>query len=252
MTWRVVSASAIGTSHAATGQDCQDSCWAQVALGANNDTLVVFVSDGAGSALRGGDGAELAMQVAADFIHQKLAQPEFGLNDEFAVECVIAIRERIFRQAELDGLKARDFACTFLGLISSRQGTLLMQIGDGGIVVDFGAGLELPIIPMTGEYANMTHFVTEEDALGVLVSKTFSEQVIKVAAFSDGIQRLALQMDTNTPHSPFFAPLFDVLTKAGTDKEDQLHRAMENFLNSDAINERTDDDKTLVLAVLAV
>ena len=32
-----------------------------------------------------------------------------------------------------------------------------MQIGDGGVVVDLGHGLQLPLTPMAGEYANMTH-----------------------------------------------------------------------------------------------
>lgn len=40
-----------------------------------------------------------------------------------------------------------------------------MQIGDGGVVVDFGHGLQLPLTPMVGEYANMTHFITDEDAV---------------------------------------------------------------------------------------
>lgn len=153
MTWRVVAASTIGTSHVAANQECQDSCWAQVDQTPGRPAILsIFVADGAGSALRGGQGAELAIQAAADFMAQKLAIPEFGLSDEMAVECVMAVRAKIYARAEEENLKARDFACTFLGLISSAQGTLILQIGDGGIVVDVGNGLEVPIIPMSGEY----------------------------------------------------------------------------------------------------
>jgi hypothetical protein len=212
--------------------------------------LSLFVADGAGSALRGGDGAELAIHAAADFIAEKLAQSEIRLGDELAVECVMAVRGRIYAQAEKQGLAARDYACTLLGVLSSLQGTLVMQIGDGGIVVDIGSGLEVPVVPMSGEYANMTHFVTDEDAINTLVAKVFPSKAFKVAAFTDGIQRLALNMATNTAHTPFFAPLFQVLSTATIEQEDQLQAALVNFLNSASVNERTDDDKTFALAVL--
>lgn len=251
MTWRVAAACAAGTSHGVTGEPCQDSCWAQVDTPDNGvATLSIFVADGAGSAKRGGQGAELAIEAAASFLVKKLAEPEFALSDEFAVECIVAIRERIYGVASQEGLSARDFACTFLGVISSTQGTLVFQIGDGGVVLDIGNGLQVPIVPMVGEYANMTHFVTDEDAVSILVTKSFQRRASKVAAFSDGLQRLALNMADNTAHEPFFTSKFDVLAKASAEQEDQVRLALESFLNSDAINERTDDDKTLALAVL--
>jgi hypothetical protein len=207
------------------------------------------VSDGAGSATRGGEGAELAIQAAAAFIENKLKLAEFGFNDEFAVECCISIREKLFEKAEATGFLARDFACTFLGVLCSNQATLVMQIGDGGVVIDVGNGLEVPIVPMAGEYANMTHFVTDEDAIGTLVTKIFPAPAIRVAAFSDGLQRLALNMATNTAHEPFFDPFFKVLASVSTEQEEQLQGALATFLGSAAVNERTDDDKTLALAV---
>ena len=234
-----------------TGEPCQDSCWAQVDIPTSGTaTLSIFVSDGAGSAKRGGQGAELAIEAAASFLVEKLAQHEFALSDDFAVECVDAVRERIYAAAAQEGLTARDFACTFLGLISSKNGTLLFQIGDGGIAVDVGNGLEIPVVPMSGEYANMTNFVTDENAMGIMISKSFSEPAVRAAAFSDGIQRLAMNMVTNTPHEPFFTPKFNVLASVSEDQEDQVRNALEEFLSSAAVNERTDDDKTLALAVL--
>lgn len=251
VTWRVVAGSAAGTSHIATGLDCQDSCWAQVDTPAGKTAVLsIFVADGAGSAKHGGEGAELAINAAAEFMQKKVAMPEFGLGDDFAVDCVMAIRAVLFSAAEKAKVRAREFACTFLGIVSTNLGTLIMQIGDGGIVVDVGNGLEVPIAPMSGEYANMTHFITDEDAVDRLESHAFSKPVLKAAAFSDGVQRLALQMDTNTAHEPFFAPFFKVLSTATAEQEDQLQDALMRFLNSEAVNERTDDDKTLALAVL--
>lgn len=252
MSWRVVGASEVGTSHVALGRGCEDSCWAQVGVTASGmPFLQIFVADGAGSASNGGEGADLAIQAAADFVEKKLRLAEFGLSDELATQCVMAVREKIYARADAVGLKARDFACTFLGVLSCKLGTLVLQIGDGGIVVDVGHGLEVPVVPMTGEYANMTHFLTDEDAVNQMVTKTYPEEALRVAVFSDGLQRLALNMADNTAHEPFFANFFKVLGAATSEQEDQLHSALVRFLQSPAVNDRTDDDKTLTLAVLS-
>ncbi|WP_432763902.1 protein phosphatase 2C domain-containing protein, partial [Escherichia coli] len=72
----------------------------------------------------------------ADEINPKNVQGgELGLNDVLATDIVLTIRQRLFAEAEAKELAVRDFACTFLGLISSANGTLIMQIGDGGVVV---------------------------------------------------------------------------------------------------------------------
>ncbi len=251
MNWRTVAASAVGTSHIALGDPCQDSCLASVEQMSDGQPLLsIFVSDGAGSASYGGDGAELAIEASAAFVSSRCTSPHFTLNDEFAAECVMAVRERLYAEAEKHGRRVRDYACTFLGVLSSSQGTLIMQIGDGGVVVDVGVGLQVPVVPMSGEYANMTHFVTDDDAIDLLASRVFPDKARKVAVFTDGIQRLALNMGTNTAHEPFFAPFFLVLANTPADQEDRLQPALSQYLNSEAINQRTDDDKTLALAVL--
>lgn len=251
MNWCVVAASAIGTSHLISGDDCQDSCLAHVLVSPNRTPLLfIAVADGAGSAFCGGDGAELAIESSATFVAEKYALPEFALNDEFAIECAMAVRQRIYAEAEAKGNRARDYACTFICVLSSSQGTLVMQIGDGGIALDLGQGLQVPIVPMAGEYANMTNFITDEDALDTLKFETFLQMATRVAVFSDGVQRLALNMANNTAHEPFFEPFFKVLSTAAPEKEEQLRSALANFLTSESVNARTDDDKTLAFAVL--
>jgi hypothetical protein len=94
----------------------------------------------------------------------------------------------------------------------------------------------------------MTNFVTDENAIDVLAVTILPARPEKVAVFSDGIQRLALNMATNTAHAPFFTPFFTVLATATAAQEDHLQAELARFLQSSAVNERTDDDKTLALA----
>jgi Protein phosphatase 2C len=250
LSWRVLAASAIGTSHLADNRTCEDSCWANVDVTPNGPFLSMFVADGAGSAGHGGEGADLAIQAAAEFVGFKLKTPEFAISDGLAADLLTAIRDRIRSESDRRELKVRDFACTFLGLLGSSAATLVMQVGDGGIALDIGNGLEIPIAPMTGEYANMTHFVTEDDAIDVLVAKSYPSQAIRAAIFSDGLQRLAIHMATNTPHPPFFNRFFRVMTESSEENQDEIHNALVRFLQSPSVNERTDDDKTIALAVM--
>jgi hypothetical protein len=56
-------------------------------------------------------------------------------------------------------------------------------------------------------------------------------------------------MSTLAVHEPFFTPFFKVLHSVPAEREDELAPLLVKFLASDPVNERTDDDKTLALAV---
>ncbi|VUS45930.1 PP2C family serine/threonine-protein phosphatase [Klebsiella spallanzanii] len=250
MTWRLVYGSEVGTSHLSTQTPCQDRCLARVdMLNDGQPLLSLFVSDGAGSAQRGGEGAELAVEAASTWLAGRVRQGAFELNEALAVDIVLVIKERILAVAAAHSLIARDYACTFLGVISMENATLIMQIGDGGVAVDCGEGLEVPLVPMTGEYANMTWFVTDEDAVNVLETHFMPARALKVAAFTDGIQRLALNLTDNTPYEPFFTPFFNVMASVSPQQAAMLPDLLVEFLGSPSVNERTDDDKTLALAL---
>ena len=61
---------------------------------------------------------------------------------------------------------------------------------------------------------------------------------------TDGIQLLAVRYADNTAHEPFFEPLFEF-----AENPNSSNAELEEFLRSERVCERTDDDKTLVLAV---
>ena len=123
---------------------------------------------------------------------------------------------------------------------------MFAQIGDGAIVISSCETYETVFHPQSGEYLNTTNFLTDVDFEKKLEIRVVNARVSDVALFTDGLERLALRMSDCTPHEPFFRPMFDSLRTA--DNADDLREPLHQFLNSDPVNERTDDDKTLVLA----
>lgn len=243
--WKIIRASVVGTSHVDSNLPCQDDCYADVIL----DYLVCLVSDGAGSAKEGGKGAELACITARSSIEATLGNLSSSSLDETHVkEWIKDIRRAIDETADANALTARDYACTLLGAVVSPNKAVFFQIGDGAIVASSGYAQGVVFWPDSGLYANMTNFVTEEDALAHLHISVTSARIDEMALFSDGLQRLALSFEQRTPHIPFFEPMLNVLRRQKPVECEALDEQLDRFLNSSQINGRTDDDKTLVLA----
>ncbi|WP_197322565.1 protein phosphatase 2C domain-containing protein, partial [Escherichia coli] len=96
MSWRLVYASAVGTSHISADLPCQDACQMQVAwLNDQQPLLVMFLADGAGSVSQGGEGATLAVNEAMAYMSQKVQGGELGLNDILATDIVLTVRQRL-------------------------------------------------------------------------------------------------------------------------------------------------------------
>jgi serine/threonine protein phosphatase PrpC len=256
MTWRIVQASSVGTSHIEHGEVCQDECLAVTFCAPDREEYFLgIVSDGAGSASHGRFGAEVACARGIDVIEQWVRQ-EASLSKltwRTVTSWIVDIRQHICHAAETKGLTPRDVACTLLGAIVGTKAAAFFQVGDGAIVIGVGDSFHPVFWPDAGEYANMTHFITDENALEHLrrkiwVSSLETSLPDEVAMFSDGLQRLALVYESLTAYKPFFAPMFHTLRKANLAACDMLSDQLAHFLSSSKINERTDDDKTLVLA----
>ena len=103
--------------------------------------------------------------------------------------------------------------------------------------------------PQQGEYENTTYFATQKSAKTFLQHRLYVDRFFEeVAVFTDGLQRLALHYQTQTAYAPFFRPFFSVLRRLETEHDDRYDESLHAFLNSNRVNERTDDDKTLILA----
>lgn len=140
----------------------------------------------------------------------------------------------------------REFATTLLLAVVTPEWVAAVQVGDGAVVVEDGAGdLRTLTTPEHGEYLNETAFITSSDYLARAQYAVWRHDGLRsVALLTDGLELLALDLARNVPHAPFFRPLF-----AFAAAPDSTEEELAAFLRSERVCARTDDDKTLVLAV---
>lgn len=147
-----------------------------------------------------------------------------------------------------DSYSVNDLACTLLVFIATPNWISAMQIGDGFIVVHpEEEEYQLLFPPDKGEFINETTFVTSVNALNDMQVCVKPGKQRFICASTDGLERVAIQMNNWTPFPPFFKPLEEYLCETtNPEKEDEYIR---NFLESDRLNAHTNDDKTLLLCL---
>lgn len=243
MSWTVLGESITGTSHRARNTPCQDS-FRFSTFGPMGEWLIIVAADGAGSASHSEVGATLACD---EFVRQVEAfQPDQCLSRKDMTQLFTEVRNALFAEAERLNVRPRELACTALLALVGPTSAAFAQLGDGAIVFGQDQGFRVVFWPEPAEYANATDFLTDDSFADLIQYETVTDTIVEVAVLTDGLQRVALDYTARVAYTGFFRPLFNELRKA-TDTE-SLAEPFRKFLNSDRVNERTDDDKTLVIA----
>lgn len=252
LTWHLAWASVRGTAHEQDGSDCQDSCNAGVFRNSSGEwVLAAIAADGAGSAKAGGNAAEAVctygLHLVETFVQNDALTSEH-LTEQRMFEWARDMRQHLLTLAEHAGQTPRDWACTLLAAVCTRSVAAYLQVGDGAIVARCGGADAVVYWPSSGEYANETFFLTDEDGLQRLQVSVTETVPSALALLTDGLQRLALNYSARTAHSAFFSPLFGELQCAASIDPGEFEGRLQRLLASPQVNARTDDDKTLVLA----
>jgi Protein phosphatase 2C len=230
-------ASVAGASHARRGTPCQDA----FAIERSDGSLVIAVADGLGSAPRADLGAVAAVQAAADAALDHLdREPERA-----ALEGLVAARHALERVGRCG--RITDVACTLMVVVSTgRIG--IAHIGDGAVVGSHEGRFAVLSPPGASEYVNEVDSLAADDWTDNVRCCAGLDGIDAVAVFTDGMQHAALRKDAGrlSAHEGFFGPLFSFLREAPDDGEQQLVRLLEG----PKISEHSDDDKTLVLALV--
>ncbi|MBX3426524.1 MAG: protein phosphatase 2C domain-containing protein [Pirellulales bacterium] len=246
--WRFLAQSVTGASHAAAELPCQDSHAVAVVGEGDAAALVACVADGAGSAPHSDQGSAIACEslLASARRHYAEAGSFAELDEPTVVAWVAEARQNVARRAEELACDPRDLATTICAAVVGPERAVFFQLGDGAMVVSRQGVHGVVFWPQSGEYANTTNFLTADKFEQKLEFAVAPGRIEELALMTDGLERLALQFDARTPHLPFFAPLFKAIVS--DQDEETLAADLATFLRSPAIESRSHDDKTLVLA----
>ena len=248
--WEFVTATVKGTSHLANEVTCQDYNACRTVHKGKSETIILVVSDGAGSSARSEEGsAFLCDKFVRDVTRNlKSGRTVADFDKQFFEDWLSEFQKELLEISKEDPKGLKEFACTFLGAIVGDSQVCFVQIGDGAIVFkDEHTQYDFAFLPQRGEYVNQTFFATDEKASGFLEYQNFERRIDEIAIFSDGLQNLLIDLSTSTVNNDFFRQWFNWLCT--TPNLESRRLALEAYLQSPKINERTDDDKTLVLAV---
>lgn len=242
--WRWAAASRIGTSHLKSGTRKQD---AFAATRLAFDTFCFIVSDGAGSASHGGQGASLICRSLTANFRAWFAENENIPDDEQVMAWVDDLRDRLALVAQRRGLGLRQFAATLVLLVIKSGELLALQVGDSALVGRRDGEWEAICWPENGEFASTTYFVTDDPEVRIR-SARLALDYDAFALFSDGIENVALDHLHVQPFARFFDPMIKPVDAAAeTGKLRELSAALGRYLDSASLCERTDDDKSLIL-----
>lgn len=245
--WTWAAARRCGTSHVKAGTPCEDAH--RVVATCEGAALIAVVSDGAGSAQYGGAGAFITARTLAAAASAHMATGAALPVEEQLWSWLDDTRDQIGTAAAMRRAQPRDFAATLVMAVASDAGTLLALVGDGAAAVRNETKWSVPSWPEHGEYASTTYFVTDEPAARLRLVK-LDRRPDALVLMSDGLERLALDFGSQVPHLPFFDAIVGPVERSEAIGQDaRLSRSLAAYIDSAAVNARTDDDKSLVIAV---
>lgn len=230
-----------GKSHRERHVPCDDYA---LALHLPNGVLIAVVCDGAGSAKSSREGSRCAAEHFVEHVARRM--DECKSLDELAREGAAAARSGVEKMATRWDRQSAEFATTIIGAICTLDQTAVVQLGDGCAVLwDAEGVLSMPTLPMKGEFANSTYFLTN-DHWDRSIQVALAPACEFLAIFSDGLASLIVG-DGNVPHLPFFERLRDNVRKAGNGSG--IEEDIASLYRSPSVRERITDDATLVVAL---
>jgi len=244
MAWRIIGASIEGLSHRLANWGCDDHHGYRVM----DDRLLLAVTDGAGSAQLGGEGARIASEAVLDALADAFIEPSQN-PQALLLQAFRTARHLLKAEALIRHKPLREFATTLLVAVWTPEYLAAAQLGDGAIVAKQNGNWQMLTQRHKGEHANETVFLTmrEPRRFTSVAVYPLAEPVDAVMLLSDGLENIALNLRQNQPHQPFFEALYR-FAKRGEEVE-TLNMLLRQELSSELIESRSNDDKTLLMAL---
>lgn len=240
-------ASVRGTSHVKNDLPCHDSHLIRRIQ--EDEGIIAALSDGMGSAKHAEIGSALASEAAVDYLEEHL-KPED--SDDTILDtlkaCYREVHSRLAQEAIISEYDIKDLNATLMMFIHLKDGRQFTgQVGDC-VTIGQAEGEEayhVIIQPQKGEYANQTFSICTKSSIENGDYLKLENPQSKVAMMSDGVESISINASNDDVSKLFFDPFFNAFDKPSFDS-DKVSASLQRFLDSDRINKRTDDDKTLL------
>ncbi len=254
--WACTGAKVIGRSHKRNNGRCEDH-WSkcrQNAVGLCGEVVAACVCDGAGSVTFGYVGASVVSSTLTKWLVRNFPFAHSAFTDDIKAELMPHLLSKLRRIASRQQTTLRNLATTIVAVAVAEDGRgIAIHLGDGGIIGRFGSDLRAISLPMKGEFANETYFVSDRDAAdririlrwgpgGTCDGESECDTANGYLLFSDGLETSLLHRTTQEV-APAAATMLTWLSKF---PEVEVEVAVKQNLN-DVFRLRTMDDCTLVL-----
>lgn len=241
---RAYGASVIGTSHAQNGKPCHDHHAYRILEGEKG--FVACVSDGMGSARKAELGSTLASTFVVDYLERSI---DFEMTDTEVTdrikEAFEATHNRLKEEADDLDIPVKDLNATMLVYVGLKDRQFYGQVGDCCAIGKRDDFYEVIVFQQRGEYANQTFSICNLESVKNGIYEKTEHVYPYIAMMSDGIESISVSTRDKTVSSLFYEPFFKVFSHDRF-SADEVSQSLARFLSSKRINERTDDDKTLL------
>lgn len=232
--YRIIGAQQIGRGKA----ECQDAFGSDIL----DETFVVCIADGAGSAPRSREGAQRAITAVLDYLqYDTQGRANDRLRNAFE-----AAHNAVVAAAEEEDLPAKDFKTTLAIAIGDHRKVVAAHVGDSLVVISDGKGIRPLLRPKNGEFGNTTFFITSEDYEDHLQFAE-SEGLWKgLALQTDGLEAVTYWKQRDDLEAATYQALFSILDRQS---EVRAQQELDLFVSEDAIMDKCNDDLTLLCVV---
>ena len=252
MVWKAACHYSTGVRHQKYGLPCQD--YGEYRL--FGSVIIGAVADGAGSAKYSDLGSQLAVKSMLAYL-EKFEQ-EFSCSSS---ELIAKSANKIFAEGTQQVISIlsnkaisnhcdlNELACTLIAFIATSNWIAAMQIGDGFLVLRLHdePSYQLLFHPDKGEFINETTFITSGNISEIMQVQTIVGNLKFICASTDGLENVCINLRDWLPFAPFFKPLETYLEETNNPEKDKQY--LIQFLESECLQSRTNDDKTLLLCL---
>jgi hypothetical protein len=240
--WKAVNCGVQGRGHIKMDTPCQDKTKQLY----KNGVSVIALADGAGSAKFSHFGADcvvenISVYVADNF--QQLIETADGKQVKLAI--MDELKNNLANKANELDCRLNDLASTLLLVAVYEDEYMILHIGDGVIGYLDGSELKIASLPDNGEFANLTTFVTSNEAL--VSMRLFKGKIKEISGFvimSDGTEQSLYHKTTQTLANAIIKLMHRACLIDGEVMRSQLIETL-----TSVISKNTQDDCSIAIMV---